>query len=197
MCLTKPLVLELMLQMRNVQREEAHRIAEAWGKVRVVVAQRPSFGRAKPLLEYFEKCCPEFFKEFPVEGPELFVVLGRTSSRHDEIKGFLDRWGSAVVRTLEDVPLGGSLDRSAKEMFAHEGTCPCGKRTYLFGRCPSCIKKEADEDLEQVLEEEKPAQGLEGALDKELEAEILALGRFGDEDSMEERTGSSQGVCSA
>ena len=24
MCLTKPLVLELMLQMRNVQREEAH-----------------------------------------------------------------------------------------------------------------------------------------------------------------------------
>ena len=35
MCLTKPLVLELMLQMRNVQREEAHRIAEAWGKVRV------------------------------------------------------------------------------------------------------------------------------------------------------------------
>ena len=51
MCLTKPLVLELMLQMRNVQREEAHRIAEAWGKVRVVVAQRPSFGRARPLLE--------------------------------------------------------------------------------------------------------------------------------------------------
>lgn len=38
-----------------------------------------------------------------------------------------------------------------------------------------CIKKEADEELEQVLEEEKPAQGLEGALDKELEAEILAL----------------------
>ena len=175
MCLTKPLVLELMLQMRNVQREEAHRIAEAWGKVRVVVAQRPSFGRARPLLEYFEKCCPEFFKEFPVEGPELFVVLGRTSSRHDEIKSFLDRWGVAVVRSLEDVPLAGSLDRSAREMFAHEGTCPCGKRTYLFGRCPSCIKKEADEELEQVLEEDKPAANLEEALDKELEAEILAL----------------------
>ena len=178
MCLTKPLVLELMLQMRNVQREEAHRIAEAWGKVRVVVAQRPAFGRVRPLLEYFEKCCPEFFKEFPVEGPELFVVLGRTSSRHDEIKGFLDRWGVAVVRSLEDVPLAGSLDRPAKEMFAHEGTCPCGKRTYLFGRCPSCIKKEADEELEQVLEEEMPNAGkggLEEALDKELEAEILAL----------------------
>ena len=28
-----------------------------------------------------------------MEGPELFVVLGRTSSRHDEIKSFLDRWG--------------------------------------------------------------------------------------------------------
>ena len=172
MCLTKPLVLELMLQMRNAQREEAHRIAEAWGKVRVVVAQRPAFGRIRPLLEYFEKCCPEFFKEFPVEGPELFVVLGRTSSRHDEIKGFLDRWGVAVVRSLEDVPLAGSLDRPAKEMFAHEGTCPCGKRTYLFGRCPSCIKKEADEELEQVLEEEMPNAGkggLEEALDKELE----------------------------
>ena len=120
---------------------------EAWGKVRVVVAQRPSFGRARPLLEYFEKCCPEFFKEFPVEGPELFVVLGRTSSRHDEIKSFLDRWGVAVVRSLEDVPLAGSFNRPAREMFAHEGTCPCGKRTYLFGRCPSCIKKEADEEL--------------------------------------------------
>ena len=175
MCLTKPLVLELMLQMRNVQWEEAHRIAEAWGKVRVVVAQRPSFGRARPLFEYFEKCCPEFFKEFPVEGPELFVVLGRTSSRHDEIKSFLDRWGVAVVRSLEDVPLAGSLDRPAREMFAHEGTCPCGKRTYLFGRCPSCIKKEADEELEQVLEEDKPAANLEEALDKELEAEILAF----------------------
>ena len=55
---------------------------------------------------------------------------------------------------------------------------PCGKRTYLFGRCPSCIKKEADEELEQVLEEEMPNAGkggLEEALDKELEAEILAL----------------------
>ena len=105
----------------------------------------------------------------------MWSELGRTSSRRDEIKSFLDRWGVAVVRSLEDVPLADSLDRPAREMFAHEGTCPCGKRTYLFGRCPSCIKKEANEELEQVLEKDKPAANLEEALDKVLEAEILAL----------------------
>ena len=172
MLLTKPLVLELMLQMRNVQREEAHRIAEAWGKVRAVWGLRPALGRVKPSLEYLDRAVPEFFKEFPVAGPELFLVLERTTARHDEIRSSLDRWGLAVVKNLEDVPLKGLLDNPVREMFKHEGTCPCGKRTYLFGRCPSCIQREAAEDLDKALEEPLiPERGLEA----DLEAEILAL----------------------
>ena len=68
-------------------------------------------------------------------------------------------------------------------MFGHDGMCQCGKRTYLFSRCPSRLIKEAAEDSEHAAEE-TAAGGLEGdssptaapALgDFEMETELLAV----------------------
>ena len=38
-------------------------------------------------------------------------------------------------------------------MWEHQGRCPCGKRSYLFGQCSKCLK----EDLEIKATEESVA----------------------------------------
>ena len=42
-------------------------------------------------------------------------------------------------------------------IWQHDGKCSCGRRTFLFGRCPRCIKEEAQESLNRKMEEE-PAE---------------------------------------
>ena len=46
----RPYVLELSLQTRNVQRQEAQRIGEAWGQVTAVVGISPRLFRGKGLM---------------------------------------------------------------------------------------------------------------------------------------------------
>ena len=52
-----------------------------------------------------------------------------------------------------------------KDMWTHSGRCFCGRKTYLFGRCPKCIREEAQDALDVAKEgaedlslaEERPA----------------------------------------
>ena len=37
-------------------------------------------------------------------------------------------------------------------MWEHQGKCPCGKKSYLFGQCPKCLK---EEQLERSVEEQE------------------------------------------
>ena len=39
-------------------------------------------------------------------------------------------------------------------MWDHDGLCACGKRTYLFSRCPSCIEQEALDTAVEIAERE-------------------------------------------
>lgn len=56
--LRMPLVLETVLQARHVQRREAQSIAEAWGRIRAVWANRPRLGRASVGHELVGQACP-------------------------------------------------------------------------------------------------------------------------------------------
>jgi hypothetical protein len=60
--LRKPLVLEAALQSRNVQRQEAQSMAEAWAKLRGAWIKEPRLGRAVVGHELFLLCCPEVNK---------------------------------------------------------------------------------------------------------------------------------------
>ena len=46
------------------------------------------------------------------------------------------------------------LSEPSREMWDHDGLCACGKRTYLFSRCPSCIEQEALDTAVEIAERE-------------------------------------------
>ena len=169
-CLSKPLVIELVLQMRNVQREEAHQIAQAWNRIKAVWGVEPRFGRTKPDLALLSRVCPEYFKHFPVSGPKLFAVVPRVTAGKEAMVEELRKMEIPVTEQVSDAPMAALYAESVSQLiFWHEGVCQCGKRTYLFSRCPSCIQKEAAEDLESTLEQHGEPE------DAEVSTEVLAI----------------------
>ena len=46
------------------------------------------------------------------------------------------------------------LAEPSREMWDHDGLCACGKRTYLFSRCPACIEQEALDTAVEIAERE-------------------------------------------
>ena len=42
------------------------------------------------------------------------------------------------------MPFSALLDVPPTLMWEHQGKCPCGRRSYLFGRCPKCLQEDCD-----------------------------------------------------
>ena len=63
------------------------------------------------------------------------------------------------------------LDEPSRELWAHNGTCVCGKRTYLPSRCPSCIEQEALDTAVEISERAEP----EAAADLDPESQEVSL----------------------
>ena len=63
------------------------------------------------------------------------------------------------------------LDEPSRELWDHDGTCVCGKRTYLFSRCPSCIEQEALDTAVEISERAEP----EAAADLDQESQEVSL----------------------
>ena len=68
-------------------------------------------------------------------------------------------------------PAFGMLDEPSRELWDHDGTCVCGKRTYLFSRCPSCIEQEALDTAVEISERAEP----EAAADLDQERQEVSL----------------------
>ena len=72
-------------------------------------------------------------------------------------------------------------------MWGHDSKCTCGKRTYLFGQCPSCIRQEvgeralADQEAREVAraevvpEDGVPAVDLVGAVSGSPASRVLLV----------------------
>ena len=53
------------------------------------------------------------------------------------------------------------LAAKSREMWRHDGSCPCGKRTYLFGQCGKCMRADAvirDQQIEQAVADVEQAE---------------------------------------
>ena len=59
-----------------------------------------------------------------------------------------------MVDGLGEPSWDGLMQIKARLIWNHDGKCSCGRRTFLFGRCPKCIKEEAQGRLQEKLEEE-------------------------------------------
>ena len=66
-----------------------------------------------------------------------------------------------LVKDLVSPPLASLAQEPAREHWEHDGKCACGKRTYVFGRCVSCIEKEAVDDLSAGAREREKQEGVE------------------------------------
>ena len=55
------------------------------------------------------------------------------------------------ARSIEDAAIRSMLDEPSREVWDHDGVCSCGKETYLFSRCPSCIQAEALETTAEIV----------------------------------------------
>ena len=49
------------------------------------------------------------------------------------------------------------LDEPSREVWDHDGVCACGKKTYLFSRCPNCIQAEALETAAEMVSRQDEA----------------------------------------
>ena len=156
-----PLVVELTLQARNLQRKEARAVGEAWAGIKAIWAVRPRLWRTQQGHLEVAEACPELKKDFPEPPLRGFGIVGKQALGAEVLRSLrLD-----AVRSIDDASIRGMLDEPSRPLWDHEGLCICGKRTYLFSRCPACIEKEAVDTSVEIAEREEPEPPLEGDLE--------------------------------
>ncbi|CAK9002134.1 Retrovirus-related Pol polyprotein from transposon 412 [Includes: Protease [Durusdinium trenchii] len=163
-----PLVTEVTLQARNLQVKETVKVGAGWGRIKGVWAVDPRIWRNQVGQEDVGLACPELGKEFPVEPLRGFGVATK-KGRPDETARMLEALRLTRVERVDSVGLRSALSEPPREMWEHEGLCSCGKRTYLFSRCPTCIAREAEEDFARAVESSVEAKEEEENDDLRLE----------------------------
>ncbi|CAK8990984.1 unnamed protein product, partial [Durusdinium trenchii] len=151
-----PVVVETVMLSRNIQQGEAHKLATAWAKVKIIAGVNPRISKANPGCELLKEACPEMFKPHPLESiPRLGLLEGEVP-RKEEIREFLGAAGVVLVETWDSILWKGWLEKPSKDIWEHGGLCACGRRTRLFGQCMECIAQERSEDkLARALKEEE------------------------------------------
>ena len=148
-----PLMVEVTLQARNLQNKEVQKVGAAWGGIKGIWVVDPRVWKSKLGAEDVLSACPELRKSFPVDPLKGFGVATK-QGRPDESTVMLETLRVARVDGIDAVNIRAMLADPPREMWEHEGVCVCGRRTYLFARCPACIERESAEELDAVLEDE-------------------------------------------
>eukprot|EP00969_Alexandrium_andersonii_P041562 1821902-Alexandrium_andersonii.AAC.1 len=66
-----PAMLEVALQARNVQRDEAHAVAEGWARLKAVILSEPRLGRSQVGLDLLRQAFAETFElTYPMPKPK-------------------------------------------------------------------------------------------------------------------------------
>jgi len=146
----KPLCLEHALQTRNVQRKEAHILAQAWGNVALVLIHEPRMSRKALSLDKIKIAMPELFAtDFPISDRRVIALKDQKSAHYISTKEFYHELKVAVADSVADVSLDHLIQHPPLLMWEHNGVCSCGKRTFLFGQCPKCL---AEEEAAQAID---------------------------------------------
>ena len=94
---------------------------------------RPKLWRSQVGHTKVAEACPKTSKPF-VEPPlRGYGIMGRVALG-DEVLKVLRMDGA---RSIEDAAIRSMLDEASREVCHHDGGCACGKKTYLFSRCPT------------------------------------------------------------
>ena len=93
------------------------------------------------------------FEDYPVASRRTFSWHDKKITHYLDTKEFLKETKVEVVESFGAIPFAELLGQPPLLMWEHQGRCPCGKRSYLFGQCSKCLK----EDLEIKATEESVA----------------------------------------
>ena len=109
-----------------------------------------------------ERSLPEaYVSDYPVEGRPTYGFLEQRPKK-DESRTFLERMKVPELTEWSALPLRQVLKAKVPEVWPHEGVCACGRRTFLFARCPRCIREEAAERHQELLDRENDDEPKDG-----------------------------------
>lgn len=164
----RPLCLEQAMMTRNVQHSEATQIGQAWGNVSAVFIYEPRMSRKELQKEKLKAACPKLFaRDFPVPDRRTLAIKNQKSPLYNDTKAFIAEMKVEVVADMNSVPLDQLVSQPSELMWEHDGKCTCGRKTFLFGQCPKCLREEAAEKIvdrveaarELDVQEESPIDG--------------------------------------
>jgi len=163
-----PLMVEVTLQARNLQREEIKKVVSGWAGLKAVWSVNPRMWKVKPSPELLASSCPEVKREFPMPLVRGYGIVTRIP-KEEEVRQVTEILQLGLIKGLAEPPLASLAREPGREVWEHEGRCACGKRAYVFSRCVTCIEKEAAEEFAAAAEErENPTE------EKEAEEELVA-----------------------
>ena len=111
-----PLVVELTLQARNLQRKEARAAGEAWAGIKAIWVLRPRLWRTQSGHQEIAESCPELQREFPEPPLRGFGVVGKIAAG-DEVLRLLRLDPS---KGIEEASVRGMLAEPSREMWGVE-----------------------------------------------------------------------------
>lgn len=151
----KPFVMELSLQTRNVQKQEAQQMGEAWGNVSAIVGINPRLFKKGIMLNDLQLAMPELFKDkCPVPSIRHFQLQDYKSSVYLEEKELVEKLSLEEIDGINKAVLSVLVKQPGRIMWDNDGVCSCGKHTYLFCQCFRCLQGEMREDERKLAEEE-------------------------------------------
>ena len=170
-----PLVVEVTLQARNLQRKEIREVVSGWSGVKSIWRVNPRLWRTQAGGDLLKAACPEVSRVFPEEPTKGFGVVTR-SPKEESSRQVCDILGLGVLKDISEAPLMNLAVEPGRDVWEHDGRCSCGKRAYVFGRCTTCIEKEASDDFRAAAaaREALEPEGAEAG-DGELLAEELMV----------------------
>ena len=169
-----PLVVELTLQARNLQTKEVREIGSSWGRIKAVWSVNPRVWRTQLGATEVKEAIPELLKDFVVDPLNGFGVATKTG-RPDELDAMFEALRLEKITSVAAVGIRGMLAEPGREVWEHDGLCSCGKKTYLFSRCPACIEKEAQDEVVEMQERADAAESRDIENDLDLALEVGAL----------------------
>ena len=126
-CIRLPMIMEVVLQSQNIQRDEAHRIGSAWSRVRGVFIQSPRMSRSKVGLDLLLSACPEILKDHPVEPLAGYGIVPKITPGREDVTEFCGKFKLPVHDSMGGYPMPTVLDKPVREYWYHEGKCQCGR----------------------------------------------------------------------
>ena len=104
LALSRPLLLESCMALRNIQLSEVPSLAKAWGAIRVIIVSQPRVGKAKLDVHILRQAVPELFDDtVPWPSLEAVAIDVRDSPTYEQEKELKRLMGVPTRPALEDI----------------------------------------------------------------------------------------------